>query len=36
LTPTKLVVNPEDWRWSSFRFYLLNESGPVTITRGYA
>jgi putative transposase len=32
----KLVTKPEDWRWSSFRFYLLNEQGPVTITRGYS
>ena len=31
-----LVSRAEDWRWSSFRFYLLNEPGPVTVTRGYA
>jgi putative transposase len=28
----KLVESPEDWRWSSYRFYLLNEPGPVTVT----
>jgi hypothetical protein len=22
---------PEQWRWSSFRFYLLNEPGPVRV-----
>ena len=28
-----LVAKPEDWRWSSFRHYLFNEPGPVTIGR---
>jgi putative transposase len=26
-----LVVRPEDWRWSSFRFYACGEPGPVRI-----
>jgi putative transposase len=26
-----LVETPEDWRWSSYRFYLLGEEGPVRI-----
>jgi len=28
-----LVERPEEWGWSSFRHYLLGESGPVQITR---
>jgi putative transposase len=28
-----LVEKPEDWRWSSFRYYLEDELSPVTITR---
>ena len=28
-----LVQNPEDWSWSSFRTYFLEEPGPVTILR---
>jgi putative transposase len=32
----KLVTKPEDWLWSSFRFYRDNTPGPVTITRGWA
>ncbi|HTH53473.1 MAG TPA: transposase [Edaphobacter sp.] len=28
----KLVQQPEDWPWSSYRHYLLNESTPVQIT----
>jgi putative transposase len=27
-----LVEKPEDWQWSSFRHYLLNEPTPVQIT----
>jgi putative transposase len=27
-----LVERPEEWSWSSFRFYLLGETGPVFIT----
>ena len=27
-----LVLNPEDWRWSTYRHYLLDEPAPVQIT----
>jgi len=30
-----LVELPEHWRWSSYRFYLLGESGPVRINEGW-
>jgi hypothetical protein len=26
-----LVVNPEDWKWSSYRHYALRETGVVEI-----
>jgi len=26
-----LVESPEQWRWSSYRFYALDEAGPVEI-----
>ena len=26
-----LVAEREDWRWSSYRFYALGESGPVVV-----
>jgi len=26
-----LLISPEQWRWSSYRFYLLDEAGPVCI-----
>jgi len=26
-----LVESPEQWRWSSFRWYLCGEAGPVRI-----
>jgi putative transposase len=26
-----LVAAPEDWRWSSYRHYFLDESGPVRV-----
>ncbi|HEY6763462.1 MAG TPA: hypothetical protein VI386_01710 [Candidatus Sulfotelmatobacter sp.] len=26
-----LVESPEQWRWSSYRFYLLGEAGPVLV-----
>ncbi len=29
----RLVENPEDWAWSSYRRYLLNESAPVHIRK---
>jgi hypothetical protein len=28
-----LVLEPEQWKWSSFRFYMYGEEGAVTITR---
>ena len=30
-----LVESPEQWRWSSYRFYLLGEPGPVQISVGW-
>jgi len=30
-----LVKTPEQWRWSSYRFYLLNEAGPVRVNEGW-
>ena len=30
-----LVATPEDWRWSSYRFYLLEELGPVRVNEGW-
>ena len=29
-----LVENPEDWKWSSYRFYLLGESYLVRMSQG--
>ena len=29
-----LTATPEDWRWSSYRFYSLDESGPVRVNEG--
>jgi putative transposase len=31
----ELVSNPEDWRWSSYRSYALEEPGPVQINTGW-
>jgi REP-associated tyrosine transposase len=31
-----LVSSPEDWHWSSYRFYLLDEAGPVRVNEGWA
>ena len=31
-----LVSAPEQWRWSSYRFYLLEEVGPVRVNEGWA
>jgi len=31
-----LVEAPERWRWSSYRFYLLDEAGPVRVNVGWA
>ncbi len=30
-----LVESPEQWRWSSHRFYLLDEIGPVRVNEGW-
>jgi putative transposase len=30
-----LVASPEQWRWSSYCFYLLDEAGPVSIDVGW-
>jgi putative transposase len=30
-----LVDSPEQWRWSSYRFYLLDENGPVRVNVGW-
>jgi len=30
-----LVTSLEEWRWSSYRFYLLDEPGPVRVNEGW-
>jgi hypothetical protein len=30
-----LAAEPEDWRWSSYRFYLLDEPGLVRVNEGW-
>ncbi len=30
-----LVESPEQWHWSSFRFYLLGEIVPVRVNEGW-
>ena len=30
-----LVQSPEQWRWSSYRYYLLDEAGPVQVNVGW-
>jgi REP element-mobilizing transposase RayT len=30
-----LVQSPEQWRWSSYSFYLLDEAGPVRVNVGW-
>jgi REP element-mobilizing transposase RayT len=30
-----LVETPEQWRWSSYRFYFLDEVGPVKVNEGW-
>jgi putative transposase len=30
-----LVESPEQWRWSSYRFYLSQEAGPVRVNEGW-
>jgi putative transposase len=29
------VSSREEWRWSSYRFYFLNEAGPVRVNEGW-
>ena len=31
----RLVESAEQWRWSSYRFYLFGENGPVRINEGW-
>jgi len=31
-----LASSPEEWGWSSYRFYLLEEAGPVRANEGWA
>jgi putative transposase len=30
-----LAESPEQWRWSSYRYYLLGEAGPVGVNVGW-
>ena len=30
-----LVADPDDWRWSSYRFYFLDEVGLVRVDEGW-
>jgi putative transposase len=30
-----LVLAPDDWKWSSYRFYFLDEAGPVRVNEGW-
>jgi putative transposase len=30
-----LAAEPEDWRWSSYRFYSLDEAGRVRVNEGW-
>jgi len=30
-----LVNSPEQWRWSSYRFYFMDEAGPVRVNEGW-
>jgi len=30
-----LVESPEQWRWSSYRFYFLDEAGAVGVNEGW-
>ncbi|HEV3510627.1 MAG TPA: hypothetical protein VGS05_02915, partial [Candidatus Sulfotelmatobacter sp.] len=30
-----LVKSPEQWRWSSYRHYALQEAGPVRVNVGW-
>jgi len=30
-----VVTSPEQWRWSSYRVYFLDEPGPVRVNEGW-
>jgi hypothetical protein len=30
-----LVISLKEWRWSSYRFYLLDEAEPVPVNEGW-
>ena len=30
-----LVESPKLWQWSSYRYYLLDEAGPVKVNVGW-
>ena len=30
-----LAATPEEWRWSSYRFHLLDEPGTVRVNEGW-
>ena len=30
-----LVDSPEEWKWSSYRWYALDEPGPVRLNEGW-
>ena len=30
-----LAISPEQWRWSSYRFYFLDEAGRVRVNEGW-
>ena len=30
-----LAADPDDWRWSSYRFYFLGEVGLVRVNEGW-
>jgi len=32
----RLAASPEDWRWSSYRFYALSEVGAFRVNEGWA
>jgi putative transposase len=31
-----LVESPDEWRWSSYRFYFLDEAGAVRVNEGWS
>ena len=34
-TVRRLVDSPERWRWGGYRFYALDEAGPVLMNVGW-